>query len=497
MALAALFGIGSGCRAPCNLDMDQPLCVTRFQASDMLIYRVEPEDERRRGGAQLVTRARGDLLLGADWVFATRGEQLVVGFPDAGAVGVLPSFRREESCLPSARRTLSFVPDITVQRQPRLIVQANGCPTNNQVMFTGPADFGRSLLSWYDSGSARWDLWVAAPSEGLYRGTVYGFLGSSGRPGALRNHDAADVVISGISPGDRLGMVLERCPSPTGEGSDLIAVGIPGWAPVGDEGAQFGAVALFRADTSVGRDLTPADAITFLEGSQPGDRAGLAIACGLDIDGDGLPEVVVGAPGHDRDQPQGGAVYVLSGPLPANGTLADAAAWTLVGREPYEELGRSISVDDFDEDGLDDLVVGAPGAGPPTDPTAGAVHVFLGTDLITGAATRTTFRGQPSGSPPASGRLGTQVFTGDITGDGTVSIVTGAWRLSQDARVHAGEIRMWPFSTDRIGDVVGADEAVALRGEGSHQQVGRRMVLADITGDGRLEVVSAIRRRTR
>jgi len=95
------------------------------------------------------------------------------------------------------------------------------------------------------------------------------------------------------------------------------------------------------------------------------------------------------------------------------------------------------------------------------------------------------------------GRLGTTVVVADLTGDGVAEVTAGAWRLPADGRFHAGELRTWTLDGAWRGATIGAPAALTIVGDGSHQQLGRRLLAADVTDDGRIELVSATRRRAR
>jgi hypothetical protein len=94
----------------------------------------------------------------------------------------------------------------------------------------------------------------------------------------------------------------------------------------------------------------------FLEGpSTAFDAAGQAFALG-DYTGDGVGDLAVWCPSFHA----GRGVYVMSGPLKADGTLDDAG--TILESDSDEDyVGMGIGAGDFDLDGIDELLVGSPG----------------------------------------------------------------------------------------------------------------------------------------
>ena len=114
-------------------------------------------------------------------------------------------------------------------------------------------------------------------------------------------------------------------------------------------------------------------------GVYPGSRAGAAVDLADDFDGDGLADVVIGAPGADG---QRGAAYVILSSVPFSGTFTEAASLVVLGSStsdpavlPQMQLGFSVAgAEDLDLDGFADVAVGAPGLGG----SAGEVLIFLG-----------------------------------------------------------------------------------------------------------------------
>src|SRR5690606_31179355 len=111
---------------------------------------------------------------------------------------------------------------------------------------------------------------------------------------------------------------------------------------------------------------------------QPGDHLGLSTAGVGDLNGDGLPELLVGS-----ELAAGGAgrAYVVQGQATPDAVLLSAVAggvggWSLEGAAGEVALGRALDgIADLDGDGVSELVVAAPG---PAFGGDAAVHLLYG-----------------------------------------------------------------------------------------------------------------------
>ena len=188
-------------------------------------------------------------------------------------------------------------------------------------------------------------------------------------------------------------------------------------------------------------------------GSTKSSEFGGALAGVGDVNGDGIPDVAIGAPRDKTQAFQGGAVRVYSG---LGGELH--AIFGEVG----DQLGRSVdAAGDLDGDGLADVLVGAPFARD-EGVAKGAAVVHSGAD---GAPWMTLFGDNVA---DLFGQSVAQV--GDVDGDGVPDIAAGAI-LADFGGVSAGRVRvhsgatgalLWAFDGG-LGDRLGV--AVAPAGD--------------------------------
>ena len=112
----------------------------------------------------------------------------------------------------------------------------------------------------------------------------------------------------------------------------------------------------------------PATVLWSYASPAPGDRLGAAVTFLGDVDADGAPDVLVGAPGATSLGFATGSVTVLSG-------RTGHVLYQVDGDSAFDAFGSSLAaLDDVDGDGVSDFAIGAPGGSP----AGGAVHAFSG-----------------------------------------------------------------------------------------------------------------------
>ncbi|PSL25678.1 FG-GAP-like repeat-containing protein [Dyadobacter jiangsuensis] len=217
--------------------------------------------------------------------------------------------------------------------------------------------------------------------------------------------------------------------------------------------------------------LTPRGVST---GTTSGALLGSSVSIIGDYNGDGLNDILAGAPNFDGGQVGEGAVFLSFG---------DAATGTnsmkkLESDQQNAKLGCSVSgAGDHNGDGFDDLVIGATGGifGGNT----GVAYVYNG-----------NAQGNFSGGTPlyqVSNKLfGTSVGSGDINRDGFTDIIVSAPLVTNDLKSERGLIAIFPGS----GNGVTNANYTLVYGPSAGTKLGSSLATADVNGDGFMDIIA-------
>ncbi|MBK9366968.1 MAG: FG-GAP repeat protein [Deltaproteobacteria bacterium] len=347
-------------------------------------------------------------------------------------------------------------------------------------LFGESLDYGGSAVaSGVDlNGDGAFDTVVGAPrntgesGSGLRAGAAWLFYGAPS--GEITMDGDQDVAFYGARNYNRVGYGAALSPDASGDGQPDVLLGAPFWTSANDNSDRGG---VFLFETPLTRSsYTLDDADLSIEGVNENDVVGYFVEA-VDLDGDGVDEVVVSANQADEGGAEAGAVFVFNGGT-NGGLLTSDADFVILGDASADELGSGMrALPDLDGDGRRELFVGAKGDDT-SGSGAGAAYIFSWDSTSPPSSTSdASWVVLGEGLGHALGRDGA---VGDLDGDGAVDLAVSATNAGS-----IGEGEVYLFLAPPPGSYLATDADARFVGAASSEGAGSALLfLNDVTGSG-------------
>lgn len=370
-----------------------------------------------------------------------------------------------------------------------------------QVLLRGgaPGDqAGTAVASGYFNDDAIADIFVGAPysneSGRLDSGKAYVLLGSASFPAdhALTLARVnVNLTVIGAAGGDHLGAGLATGDL-NGDGLDDFIIGAPGVDFSGrtNAGAVYVVYGTPHVSVQTALDLSTDSADVTIYGANAMDGIGKVLATG-NVNGDDYADLIIGVP--DADGGAGRVLVIYGGPsLPATINLATSPAdMTVYAQTAGDALGASVASGDLNNDGIDDLIMGAPFAQGPNHHLGsdrGEAYVIYGS----GSLPTSLFLSSTPADIEVRGfaendHLGASVAATDFNGDGIDDLIVGAPDFDLTYRTNVGVVFVYhggafPANALRFGTTNSAN--LTIYGDQPQDAFGSGLAVGDDNNDG-------------
>ncbi|EDX84665.1 FG-GAP repeat domain protein [Synechococcus sp. PCC 7335] len=297
--------------------------------------------------------------------------------------------------------------------------------------------FGRSVSGAGDiNGDGIDDIIIGAPNanpNGNNSGRSYVVFGSSDVGfGSDLNFSGLSVSLDGsngfkldgIDENDRSGHSVSNAGDVNGDGIDDIIIGAYSADSNGNSSGEsyvvFGRAAGFASSLSFS-SLDGSNGFK-LNGIDVGDSSGRSVSGAGDINGDGIDDIIIGAPSANPNGNDSGESYVVFGSSTGFGATLDLSSldgsngFVINGISAADLSGFSVSgAGDVNDDGIDDIIVNG----------GGESYVVYGSDAGFSATVELSSLDGSNGFVLDQGRVVSGA--GDVNGDGIDDIVIGGY----------------------------------------------------------------------
>ena len=313
---------------------------------------------------------------------------------------------------------------------------------------------GKSVSSGDVNGDGYDDVIIGTDSR-----TTYVVFGDRG--GLNADINLSDIVASNGEDGFRIngnsGYSVSSAGDVNNDGYDDIIIGMPRAGQNGSEATYrsgatyvvFGKESGFDATINLSSIGTGSSSDGFrIYGESAGDESGYSVSSAGDVNGDGYDDIIIGASGADPNGESSGSSYIVFGKATGDfgrtielSEIDGSNGFRIDGERKFDYSGISVSsAGDFNDDGYDDIIIGAPYADSNGNWNSGSSYIVFGKTIFSEVIElskldgRDGFRIDGESVENKTGRSVSSV--GDVNNDGYDDIII--WAESGDSYVIYG-----------------------------------------------------------
>jgi hypothetical protein len=321
------------------------------------------------------------------------------------------------------------------------------------------------------------------PSDSTTYGEFYLFYGPISRTGALNLTDA-NVTFRGIDEQDfytsDVNQILYSA-DVNNDSFDDIIIGAQKADPNGN--ADSGETYIIYGGNSLTSIYNLTYANVTLNGVNAGDFSGSEVSSG-DINGDGISDILITAESGDNGHTDEGQTYVVFGANTLNSeiNLSDANV-TIDGVTSSDFSGTSISTGDINNDGYDDIVIGAEKADANSITDAGQAYIIYGSSTISGTIelddANVTFNGIAE-----TDYAGHSTSVTDLNLDGYSDVIISSYLNNASSNADSGQVYVVYGSANLTSIINLSDANITYNGINSSDYAGFALITGDTNNDG-------------